>query len=148
MVLTTVSLSPQSEITRSKYFGGIELIELTEASDTLNYKPVFKHCILHIVLLVFLLFVFVWNKIFCPKNWAAFHIFLIWFGNSNKKMSSKRLSPIHISDTMHFIKKQKPKVYNIRHRLQTWCFFVHESLKRDNKKEDDERKQCKITEKN
>ena len=68
MVLTTVSLSPQSEITRSKYFGGIELIELTEASDTLNYKPVFKHCILDIVLLIFLLFIFVWNKIFCPKN--------------------------------------------------------------------------------
>ena len=68
MVLTTVSLSPQSEITRSKYFGGIELIELTEASDTLNYKPVFKHCILHIVLFVFLLFIYVWNKIFCPKN--------------------------------------------------------------------------------
>ena len=27
------------------------------------------------------------------------------------------------------------KVYNMRYRLQTWCFFVHKSLKRDNKKE-------------
>ena len=42
----------------------IELIELTETSDTLNYKPLFKHCILH----VFLLFMFVWYKVFYSKN--------------------------------------------------------------------------------
>ena len=38
---------------------GIELIELTEPSDTLNYKPFFKHCILQTILHVFLLFIFV-----------------------------------------------------------------------------------------
>ena len=27
------------------------------------------------------------------------------------------------------------KVYDMRYRLQTRCFFVHKSLKRDNKKE-------------
>ena len=30
------------------------------------------------------------------------------------------------------------KVYNMWYRLQTSCFLVHESLKRDNKKEHDE----------
>ena len=44
------------------------LIELTETSDTLNYKPFFKHCILQTILHVFLLLTFVWNKIFCSKN--------------------------------------------------------------------------------
>ena len=38
---------------------GIEFIELTEPSDTLNYKQFFKHCILHIILHEFLLFIFV-----------------------------------------------------------------------------------------
>ena len=55
------------------------LIELTEPSDTLNYKPFFKHCILETILHVFLLFTFVWNKIFCSKNWAVFYSFSIWF---------------------------------------------------------------------
>ena len=54
---------------------GIELIELTEPSDTLNYKPFFKHCILQNILQVFLFFIFVWNKIFCSKNSAVFYIF-------------------------------------------------------------------------
>ena len=40
------------------------------------------------------------------------------------------------------------KVYDMRYRLQTWCFFVHKSLKRDNKKEDDEIKKCETTRKN
>ena len=40
------------------------------------------------------------------------------------------------------------KVYNMWYRLQMWCFFVHESLKRDNKKENDEIKRCEITRKN
>ena len=40
------------------------------------------------------------------------------------------------------------KVYDVRYRLQTWCFFVHKSLKRDNKKEDDEIKKCETTRKN
>ena len=46
----------------------IGLIELTEPSDTLNYKPFFKDCILQTILHVFSLFIFVWNKILCPKN--------------------------------------------------------------------------------
>ena len=47
---------------------GIGLIELTEPSDTLKYKPFFKHFILQIFLRAFLLLIFVWNKIFCSKN--------------------------------------------------------------------------------
>ena len=35
----------------------------------------------------------------------------------------------------------------MQYRLKR-CFFVHESLKGDNKKEKDERKNCKITRKN
>ena len=35
------------------------------------------------------------------------------------------------------------KIYDMRYRLQTWCFFVHKSLKRDNKKENDEIKNVK-----
>ena len=46
----------------------IGLIGLNESSDTLNYNPFFKHCILQHILQVFLLFILVWNKIFCPKN--------------------------------------------------------------------------------
>ena len=46
----------------------IGLIELIGSSDTLNYRPLFKHCILQTVLHVFLLFIFVWNKIFCSKK--------------------------------------------------------------------------------
>ena len=57
---------------------GIELIELTEPSDTLNYKPFFKHWILQNILHVFLFFIFAWSKIFCSKNSAVFYIFLIW----------------------------------------------------------------------
>ena len=40
---------------------GIGLIELTEPSGTLNYKPFFKHFILQTVLHVSLLFIFVWK---------------------------------------------------------------------------------------
>ena len=36
----------------------------------------------------------------------------------------------------------------MQYRLKTLCFFVHEILKRDNKKENDERKKCKIMRKN
>ena len=38
---------------------GIGSIELNEPSDTLNYKPFLKHCILQSMLHVFLLFLFV-----------------------------------------------------------------------------------------
>ena len=47
---------------------GIGLIELTEPSDTLNYKPFFKHCILETILHIFSLLTFVWNKIFVLKT--------------------------------------------------------------------------------
>ena len=40
------------------------------------------------------------------------------------------------------------KVYDVRYRLQMWCLTVHESLKRDNKKENDESKKCKIRREN
>ena len=59
---------------------GKGLTELTESSDTLRYKPFFIHCILQTVLSIFLLFIFVSDKIFCFKNWVVFYIFLTWFG--------------------------------------------------------------------
>ena len=58
----------------------IRLIELTEPSKTLHFTFLFRYCILQNILHVFLLFIFVWNKIFCPKELAVFYIFLIWFG--------------------------------------------------------------------
>ena len=58
---------------------GIEVIELTEPSDKFNYKPFFTHCIFQTVLDVFLLFIFVYKKIFSLKNWAVFCICLICF---------------------------------------------------------------------
>ena len=61
---------------------GIGLIELTVSSDTLNYKPFFKHCILKTILPVILLFIFVWNEIIFSKNQTVFYIFFIWFGVS------------------------------------------------------------------
>ena len=57
----------------------VELIELTESFDTLNCKPCFKHCILQTILHLFILFLFVWSKIFCSKTWSVFYIFLICF---------------------------------------------------------------------
>ena len=47
---------------------GIGLIELTEPSGTLNYKPLFKYCISKSILHVFLFFIFVVNKIFFSKT--------------------------------------------------------------------------------
>ena len=58
----------------------IRLIELTEPSKTLHFTFLFRYCILQNILHVVLLFIFVWNKIFCPKELAVFYIFLIWFG--------------------------------------------------------------------
>ena len=43
---------------------------------------------------------------------------------------------------IHYIAKTL-EVYDMGHRLQTWCFFMHESLKRVNKKENDEIKNVK-----
>ena len=58
----------------------IGLIYITESSDTLNYKPFFKHSILQTILHVLLLFIFVWNKISCSENWAVFLHFLFSLG--------------------------------------------------------------------
>ena len=55
------------------------LIELTEASVTLNFRPLFIDCILQTVSQAFLLFIFVWYKVFPPKSWAVFSFFyLVW----------------------------------------------------------------------
>ena len=62
------------------------------------------------------------------------------------KQTSKKRPPIHISDTMWYITKLE--VYDIRYILSTWCFFEHESLKTDSKKDNDEMKKCKFTRKN
>ena len=59
---------------------GIALTELTKPSDTLNYRPFFKHCVLQTVLHVLFLFIFVWKKTLCSKKRAVFYIVLIWFG--------------------------------------------------------------------
>ena len=59
---------------------GIRLTELTETFDTWHYKLFVKHCILQTILQVFSLYIFMWSKIFCSKNWAVFYIFLDWFG--------------------------------------------------------------------
>ena len=45
-------------------------------SDTLNCMPILKHCILQTILNVFLLFIFVWNKIFSSKTEPRF----VWLG--------------------------------------------------------------------
>ena len=34
--------------------GGTGIIELTEPSDTLTYKPIFKHCILQTILHIYI----------------------------------------------------------------------------------------------
>ena len=47
---------------------GTGLIEPTESSDLFNYKSLFKFYILQTILHVFLLFIFVWNKIHFSKN--------------------------------------------------------------------------------
>ena len=57
----------------------IGLIELTDPSDTLKYKPFFKCCLLEAILHVFLLFMFVWNKIFCSKE-SGLYFARFWFG--------------------------------------------------------------------
>ena len=61
---------------------GIGLIKLTKPSNALNQKPLFKNFILQNFLQV-LSFMFVWNKIFCSRNWAIFYIFfhLVWVEN-------------------------------------------------------------------
>ena len=50
-------------------------MELSEPSDTLNYKPLFKHCILQTVLHLFLLFIFV----FLLFIFVYIFIIYLWF---------------------------------------------------------------------
>ena len=47
---------------------------------------------------------------------------------------------------MHYTAKTL-KVYDMQYRLQASCFFVHESFKRDNTKENDEIKKMQNNEK-
>ena len=56
----------------------IGLIELTVPSDAFNHKSFFKYWILQTTLQTFLLYIFVWNKIFCSRKGAVFLFF--WFG--------------------------------------------------------------------
>ena len=73
------TLTPRQQFQGQNKSVGVELIELTESFDTLNCKPCFKHCILQTILHLFILFLFVWSKIFCSKTWSVFYIFLICF---------------------------------------------------------------------
>ena len=60
---------------------GIGLIELTESSDTLNYKPFFKECILKTILHVFfIVYICVKQNLLFYKLSCIVYIFLIWFG--------------------------------------------------------------------
>ena len=60
------SSTPHQGLRDKLYVGGYYW--LTESFAILNYKPVFKHCILQTV----------WSKKPFVKNWVAFYIF--WFG--------------------------------------------------------------------
>ena len=57
---------------------GIELIELTDPSDTLNHRPFFKHYILQTVLHVLFCFYLCETKPFVLKT-ELYLYFLIWF---------------------------------------------------------------------
>ena len=71
--------TPRKRLRGQNTLVGIGLIELIKSSDTLNYKPFFKHFLKNI-LHIFLLLVFMWNKIFCFKNWAVFYSSLFGLG--------------------------------------------------------------------
>ena len=45
------TLTHRQRLRGQNTWAGIGLIELTEPSDTLNYKPFFKYCALQIILL-------------------------------------------------------------------------------------------------
>ena len=57
-------ISPAHPLTPENTLLGIGLIELTDPFHTLNYKRSFWHYTLQIILHVFLLLIFVWNKSF------------------------------------------------------------------------------------
>ena len=59
---------------------GIGLIELTEPSNILNYKPFFKHCILQNILQYFYCLYLRGTKSTVLKTEQYFTSFLIWFG--------------------------------------------------------------------
>ena len=68
MVGVISPLRPRQRLRGQNKSVGIGLIELTEPSNTWNYEPFFKHCILQTILHVILLFIFVWTKTFVPKT--------------------------------------------------------------------------------
>ena len=74
------STSPYKRLRGQNKPTGIELIKVTEPSDTLNYKPLFKQWVLQTILHIFSLLIFAWNKIFYSKKWAVFYIFLFRLG--------------------------------------------------------------------
>ena len=52
------------------------LVELTERSDTLNYKSFFKHCILQTILhIFFIVYIFVEKKYLVLKTELYFRFF-------------------------------------------------------------------------
>ena len=81
-VILPPSPSPRQWLQARHTSVGIGLIELTKPSNALHHKPLFKNFILQNFLQV-LSFMFVWNKIFCSRNWAIFYIFfhLVWVEN-------------------------------------------------------------------
>ena len=62
------TFDPRKQLPDQNMSVGIGLMEVTEPSDTLNYKSCFKFCILQTILRIFLFFIFEWNKISCSKN--------------------------------------------------------------------------------
>ena len=81
MMRANFTLDPRQRLQCQIISVGIGLIELTELSNTLNYKAVFKSCISQSILHVFVLFTLVWNEIFFSKNRAVLFISdLVWGG--------------------------------------------------------------------
>ena len=80
MVGGNFTLTTRQQLRVQNTLVGIGFTELTVPFDTFNYRPFFKHCILQIILQVFLLLIFVWNKIFCSKIRAVFYIFCFGLG--------------------------------------------------------------------
>ena len=77
-VMGLISLQSRERLRGQNMTVGIMLTELTEFSDTLNYKPFFKHSIIYKLTnyftRVFIVYICL-NKIFCSKNCADFYIF-------------------------------------------------------------------------
>ena len=71
-----VTPNPCKQLWGQNTLVGVWLIELTEPSNPLHYKPFFKHCILHTILHVFLLLYLCETKSFVLKTEQYF----FWFG--------------------------------------------------------------------